>query len=317
MGTAPVRAREVEQALVGQVPTGELFRAACESCRKLEAIDDVHAPASYRQHLAAVLSRRALEKAHARLLDPSGTSALGAMMTGQYTAGPLTALQLERGGHASAAAAVGATMGETRKIALTVNGKRYEEEVEVRVTLADFLRHQLGLTGTHLGCEHGVCGACTILLDGRSARSCLMLAVQADGHEILTVEGIAPSADRAASAAAGVPRAPRPAMRLLHAGHADDADRVPARQSRPDRAGGADRDFRQSLPLHRLSEHRHRRARCGEAAASPGRAVAPEDFGHARSCPSAFAKKGVIAGIDDGGCYSTSWPFASTISATG
>jgi carbon-monoxide dehydrogenase small subunit len=87
-------------------------------------------------------------------------------------------------------------MGETRKIALTVNGKRYEEEVEVRVTLADFVRHQLGLTGTHLGCEHGVCGACTILLDGRSARSCLMLAVQANGHELLTVEGIAPSADQ-------------------------------------------------------------------------------------------------------------------------
>jgi aerobic carbon-monoxide dehydrogenase small subunit len=87
-------------------------------------------------------------------------------------------------------------MGETRKIALTVNGKRYEEEVEVRVTLADFVRHQLGLTGTHLGCEHGVCGACTILFDGRSARSCLMLAVQADGHELLTVEGIAPSADK-------------------------------------------------------------------------------------------------------------------------
>jgi carbon-monoxide dehydrogenase small subunit len=65
--------------------------------------------------------------------------------------------------------------------------------VPVRVTLADFLRHQLGLTGTHLGCEHGVCGACTILLDGHSARSCLMLAVQADGHDILTVEGIAPN----------------------------------------------------------------------------------------------------------------------------
>jgi aerobic carbon-monoxide dehydrogenase small subunit len=87
-------------------------------------------------------------------------------------------------------------MGEKRKIALTVNGKRYEEEVEVRHTLADFLRHQLRLTGTHLGCEHGVCGACTILLDGHSARSCLMLAVQADGHEILTVEGIAPSPDK-------------------------------------------------------------------------------------------------------------------------
>jgi carbon-monoxide dehydrogenase small subunit len=82
---------------------------------------------------------------------------------------------------------------EKRTIALTVNGKRYEKGVEVRVTLADFIRHYLGLTGTHLGCEHGVCGACTILLDGRSARSCLMLAVQADGHEILTVEGIAPN----------------------------------------------------------------------------------------------------------------------------
>jgi len=67
MGTTPSRAREVERAIVGQRPTSELFRDACESCRKLEAIDDVHAPASYRQHLAAVLSRRALEKAHARL----------------------------------------------------------------------------------------------------------------------------------------------------------------------------------------------------------------------------------------------------------
>ena len=84
-------------------------------------------------------------------------------------------------------------MGETRKISLSVNGKKYEEEVEVRFHLADFLRQQLGLTGTHLGCEHGVCGACTILLNGRSTRSCLMLAVQADGQEITTIEGIAPS----------------------------------------------------------------------------------------------------------------------------
>jgi aerobic carbon-monoxide dehydrogenase small subunit len=85
-------------------------------------------------------------------------------------------------------------MPETRKIAVTVNGRRHEAEVETRYTLADFLRQQLGLTGTHLGCEHGVCGACTVLLDGHSARSCLMLAVQANGHEITTVEGIAPSA---------------------------------------------------------------------------------------------------------------------------
>jgi carbon-monoxide dehydrogenase small subunit len=86
-------------------------------------------------------------------------------------------------------------VSETRNITVIVNGKRHEATVPVRVTLADFLRHQLGLTGTHLGCEHGVCGACTILLDGYSARSCLMLAVQADGHEIMTVEGIATDAD--------------------------------------------------------------------------------------------------------------------------
>ena len=70
-------------------------------------------------------------------------------------------------------------MSETRNISLTVDGAHYDAEVEVRFTLADFLRQQLGLTGTHLGCEHGVCGACTVLVDGRSARSCLMLAVQA------------------------------------------------------------------------------------------------------------------------------------------
>jgi aerobic carbon-monoxide dehydrogenase small subunit len=82
-------------------------------------------------------------------------------------------------------------VSETRRIAVTVNGERHEATVRVRVTLADFLRHELRLTGTHLGCEHGVCGACTILLDGQSARSCLMLAVQADGCEVTTVEGLA------------------------------------------------------------------------------------------------------------------------------
>jgi aerobic carbon-monoxide dehydrogenase small subunit len=81
---------------------------------------------------------------------------------------------------------------ERRAVAVTVNGTRRQQEVGTRITLADFLRHGLGLTGTHVGCEHGVCGACTVLVDGRSMRSCLMLAVQADGHEITTVEGIAP-----------------------------------------------------------------------------------------------------------------------------
>jgi carbon-monoxide dehydrogenase small subunit len=82
---------------------------------------------------------------------------------------------------------------QTRDIALEVNGRTVAEQVPVRLTLADFLRQQLGLTGTHLGCEHGVCGACTVLVDGRSARACLMLAVQADGRTVTTVEGLAPA----------------------------------------------------------------------------------------------------------------------------
>jgi carbon-monoxide dehydrogenase small subunit len=84
-------------------------------------------------------------------------------------------------------------MSDRRTISVTINGETYEREVETRLTLADFIRHEVLLTGTHVGCEHGVCGACTILLDGRTARSCLMLAVQANGHEIKTVEGIAPN----------------------------------------------------------------------------------------------------------------------------
>ena len=80
-------------------------------------------------------------------------------------------------------------------ITLDVNGHKYSAKVESRRTLADTLREDCGLTGTHLGCEHGVCGACTILMNGRSVRSCLMLAVQADGQELLTIEGIAPSED--------------------------------------------------------------------------------------------------------------------------
>jgi carbon-monoxide dehydrogenase small subunit/2-furoyl-CoA dehydrogenase 2Fe-2S iron sulfur subunit len=76
-------------------------------------------------------------------------------------------------------------------VEVAVNGRRYRETVEDRLLLSDFLRHTLGLTGTHVGCEHGVCGACTILLDGTAVRSCLLLAVQVDGAELTTVEGLA------------------------------------------------------------------------------------------------------------------------------
>lgn len=83
-------------------------------------------------------------------------------------------------------------MAALYKVSVTVNGRPCEREVEPRLLLSDFLRHDLGLTGTHVGCEHGVCGACTVLFDGEPVRSCIMLAVQADGHEIATVEGLAP-----------------------------------------------------------------------------------------------------------------------------
>lgn len=82
-------------------------------------------------------------------------------------------------------------MSETLEITVKVNGSSHRRSVPVRMTLADFLRHELGLTGTHLGCEHGVCGACTVLIDGRSARSCLTLAAQADGCDVTTVEALA------------------------------------------------------------------------------------------------------------------------------
>lgn len=81
-------------------------------------------------------------------------------------------------------------------ISVNVNGRAYDREVEARLLLSDFLRHELGLTGTHVGCEHGVCGACTVLMDGQAVRSCLVFAAQADGAQVQTVEGLAPAEDR-------------------------------------------------------------------------------------------------------------------------
>jgi aerobic-type carbon monoxide dehydrogenase small subunit (CoxS/CutS family) len=93
-------------------------------------------------------------------------------------------------------------------VAVRVNGVRYEREVEPRLLLSDFIRHELRLAGTHVGCEHGVCGACTVLYDGEAVRSCLMFAAQANGHEITTVEGIAPAADQL-----------HPLQEAMHAAH--------------------------------------------------------------------------------------------------
>ena len=84
----------------------------------------------------------------------------------------------------------------SRTVSVEINGRAVTAVVEPRLLLADFIRDDAGLTGTHLGCEHGVCGACTVQLDGRPVRSCLMFAVQANGHRIATVEGMAPSGDK-------------------------------------------------------------------------------------------------------------------------
>lgn len=85
-------------------------------------------------------------------------------------------------------------MTDRFNITVTINGTRYERTVEPRLLLSDFIRHEIGLSGTHVGCEHGVCGACTILFDGQPIRSCIMFAVQANGHELMTVEGLTPDA---------------------------------------------------------------------------------------------------------------------------
>jgi aerobic-type carbon monoxide dehydrogenase small subunit (CoxS/CutS family) len=93
-------------------------------------------------------------------------------------------------------------------IALSVNGTAYRRSIDSRMLLSDFLRHELLLAGTHVGCEHGVCGACTILLDGVAIRSCLMLAVQANGHELSTIEGLATKSG-----------ALNPIQQAMHEGH--------------------------------------------------------------------------------------------------
>lgn len=99
-------------------------------------------------------------------------------------------------------------MPETLPIRITVNGVTYERSVEPRLLLSDFLRGELGLTGTHVGCEHGVCGACTVLVNGDSARSCLFLAAQLDGAEVKTVEGL------------GTAQAMSPVQKAFHECHA-------------------------------------------------------------------------------------------------
>src|SRR4051812_43323081 len=139
-----------------------------------------------------------------------------------------------------------------------VNGKQVSVDVEPRLTLADCLRHELRLTGTHIGCEHGVCGACTVLADGEAQRSCLILAVQAEGSKITTVEGLSNDADLTPLF---IPQAPRAAMRLLYTGLHHHRTCVPYRGTRLRSRARPRGTVRQHLPLYRL--HRYRRGGAG------------------------------------------------------
>ena len=148
-------------------------------------------------------------------------------------------------------------MSDLTTVTVDVNGTHYERAVEPRLLLSDFLRHELGLTGTHVGCEHGVCGACTVLFDGQPVRSCLMFAVQANGHEVMTVEGLGTPEDlhpiqEAFREAHGA------TVWLLHARHSDDAGALSGGESRSHRAGDPRGHRREPLPLHRLPAHRGR-----------------------------------------------------------
>ena len=120
---------------------------------------------------------------------------------------------------------------EKARVTLTLNGRKLSAEAEPRLLLTDFLRHALGATGTHVGCEHGICGCCTVLIDGVAQRACLTLAVQVEGREVTTVEVAGGGRRHAQSAAAGVPQQSRAAMRLLHAGHPDVVHRLSRAQS--------------------------------------------------------------------------------------
>ena len=166
VGGAETHARriaEAEQVLAGRAPVADSFVAAAERvAAAIDPMEDAQTSAEYRRDLARTVTRRALERSLAVIdeIQPSPTAQTAAMT-------------------------------EKVEFQLHINGHDHSVRVEPRKTLADVIRDECGLTGTHIGCEHGVCGACTVILDNDAVRSCLMFAVQAKGKQIRTVEGLA------------------------------------------------------------------------------------------------------------------------------
>jgi CO/xanthine dehydrogenase FAD-binding subunit/aerobic-type carbon monoxide dehydrogenase small subunit (CoxS/CutS family) len=166
----PLLVPEAADALIAGQPDD----AGAAAAAAVEPTGSLHAPPEYQRHLIGVLVAAAARRAQARAAEPTR---LGGRMFHQIS--PVQTVRRPDSTH----------------IACTVNGRPVTADVDERRLLSDFLRHDVGLRGTHVGCEHGVCGACTIRLDGAAVRSCLMLAVQADGAEIETVEGLATPGD--------------------------------------------------------------------------------------------------------------------------
>jgi xanthine dehydrogenase iron-sulfur cluster and FAD-binding subunit A len=189
VGETPALAQRAARTLLGQAPTAAAIEAAAVAAATsdVDPGEDIHATADYRRHLVRTLTRQALTEAFERAKTGDwglGTRNLGLGIRDSEN----------RAGLANPQSAIrnpqSAIPNPQSPITVTVNGTRYERTVEPRLLLSDFIRHELGLTGTHVGCEHGVCGTCTVLLDGQPVRSCLTFAVQAHGHDVRTVEGL-------------------------------------------------------------------------------------------------------------------------------
>ena len=190
--TVPRRLPSAERCLQGVAPTVAAVREAAHAAlRDMDPPSDLQASAAYRNAIFPGVIERTIHAAMGWEFDRRMST-------------------------------------ETRRISVVVNGELHERDVPQRRLLVDFLRHDLRLTGTHIGCGHGVCGACTVLLDGRTVRSCLLFAVQGDGASIATVEGLASDAGLHPGAAS-LPRGARASMRLLHLGAVAHRGGIPRR----------------------------------------------------------------------------------------
>ncbi|MBT6275372.1 MAG: 2Fe-2S iron-sulfur cluster binding domain-containing protein [Chromatiales bacterium] len=178
-----IRVGEAEKLLVGQPVEPALIQAVAESAaRAIDPFSDLHASANYRRTLTKVLVRDAAEEACANAQRRVESDSTEHALPGAGSALPAVSFPVAK------AAVTPQVQG---KISITINGQEFTRDVQARTTLADFLRHELRLTGTHIGCEHGVCGACTVMVNGKAARSCILYAIQTDGFDVRTVEGLA------------------------------------------------------------------------------------------------------------------------------